>query len=257
MKPHIGGIGRWRCQWVTAEHGFFGRLCLLHCDYFFEVRMNGGGCDRCPAWTMQGVRTLVQKSNKQVVRAADPIDPSPRPFAQPMFCYPTATCGVCSSCCTRSMCPLLLLLLEVLLCVLRAFDPCCLCCCLRNCHWCVACSTESHLATILFCDATKVSALLYDHRLAREDCAADIQYGIRPGESWLIGYSEDQVWDHTMAPIENLQCQALRDHRRPDLVALVPRYNAFLILLGMVRPMQVDAFGTARAYYTIPIWQTC
>ena len=43
-----------------------------------------------------------------------------------------------------------------------------------------------------------------------------------------------------MAPMENLQCQALRDHGRPDLLPLVPRYNAFLLLLGMVRPMQVD-----------------
>ena len=81
---------------------------------------------------------------------------------------------------------------------------------------------------------------LYDHRLPREDCAADIEYSIRPGEYWLIGCSEDEVWDHIMAPIDNLQCQALRDHRRPELVPLVPRYNAFLILLGMVRPMQVD-----------------
>ena len=64
---------------------------------------------------------------------------------------------------------------------------------------------------------------LYDHRLPQEDCAADIQYGIRPGESWLIGYTEDEVWDHIMAPIENLQCQALRDHGRPDLLPLVPR----------------------------------
>ena len=67
-----------------------------------------------------------------------------------------------------------------------------------------------------------------------------MQYGIGPGESWLISYSEDKVWDHIMLPIENLQCQALRDNRRPDLVPLVPRYNAFLILLGMVRQMQVD-----------------
>ena len=43
-----------------------------------------------------------------------------------------------------------------------------------------------------------------------------------------------------MAPIENLQCQALRDHGRLDLVPLVPRYNAFLILLGTVWPMHVD-----------------
>ena len=87
---------------------------------------------------------------------------------------------------------------------------------------------------------TKFQPALYDHRLPGEDCAAHIQYGIRPGESWLIGYTEDEVWDHIMAPIENLQCQALQDHGRPDLVPLVPRYNAFLILLGMVRPMQVD-----------------
>ena len=64
---------------------------------------------------------------------------------------------------------------------------------------------------------------------------------MRPLGSWLIGYSEDEVWDHIMPPIENLQCQALRDHGRPDLVPLVPRYNAFLILLGMVWPMQVDS----------------
>ena len=43
-----------------------------------------------------------------------------------------------------------------------------------------------------------------------------------------------------MAPIEKVQCQALRDHGRPDLVPLLPRYNAFLILLGMVRLMRVD-----------------
>ena len=55
-----------------------------------------------------------------------------------------------------------------------------------------------------------------------------------------MGYSEDVVWDYIMAPIENLQCQALRDHGRPRLVPLVPRYNAFRILLWMVRPMQVD-----------------
>ena len=98
---------------------------------------------------------------------------------------------------------------------------------------------------------------LHGHRLPWEVCAADIQYGIRPGGSRLIGYSGDEVWDHIMAPIENLECQALRDHGSLDLPPLVPRYNAFLILLGMVPPVRVDGFGTARAYYTIPIWQTC
>ena len=64
---------------------------------------------------------------------------------------------------------------------------------------------------------------LYDHRLPREDPAAHIQYGIWPGESWLIGCTEDEVRDHIMAPIENLQCQALRDDGRQDLIPLVPR----------------------------------
>ena len=55
----------------------------------------------------------------------------------------------------------------------------------------------------LFVMPPKFQPPLYDHRLPREDCAADVQYGIRPGESWLIGYTEDEVWDHIMAPIEN------------------------------------------------------
>ena len=48
------------------------------------------------------------------------------------------------------------------------------------------------------------------------------------------------MWDYIMAPIEKLQRQALRDHARPDVAPLVPRYNAFLILFWMVWPMQVD-----------------
>ena len=86
----------------------------------------------------------------------------------------------------------------------------------------------------------KFQSHLYDHKLLLKDCAAIMQYGIQPRESCLIGYTEDEVRDHIMAPIENLQCQGLRDHGRPDLVPLVPRYDAFLILLGMVRPMRVD-----------------
>ena len=72
-QPHSGGIGRRRFHWGTAEHGFFGRLYLLRCEYFFDVRMNGGGCDRCLAWTMQGARTPFQESNNRIVRAAAPI----------------------------------------------------------------------------------------------------------------------------------------------------------------------------------------
>ena len=159
-KPQSGGIASRRFHRGTAENGFFRRLYLLRCEYFFNVRMNGGGCDRCLAWTMQGARTPFQESNNPIVRAAATIDPSPRPFAQPMFpqrvlcvfrvvralrvhfcfclwrsCY--AFCVCCAFC---------------------AFRPCCLCCCLWNCHWCVACSTESHFSTSLFCDATKISA---------------------------------------------------------------------------------------------------
>ena len=67
-------------------------------------------------------------------------------------------------------------------------------------------------STVLFLDATKNSTTVYDHGLPREDCAADIQCGIRMGVTWLIGYIEDEVWDHIMAPIGNLQCQALKDH---------------------------------------------
>ena len=159
-QPHSGGIGRGRFHWGTAEHGFFRRLYLLRCEYFFDIRMSGGGCDRCLAWTMQGARTPFQESNNRIVRAAAPLDPSPGPFAQPMFpqrvlcvfrvvralrvhfcfclwrsCY--AFCVCCAFC---------------------AFRPCCLCCCLWNCYWCVACSTESHFSTILFCDATKILA---------------------------------------------------------------------------------------------------
>ena len=43
-----------------------------------------------------------------------------------------------------------------------------------------------------------------------------------------------------MAPEENLQCQAPRDHRKPHLIPLEPRYNAPLIPLEMVRPIKVN-----------------
>ena len=79
--------------------------------------MNGGGCDRCFAWTMQGARTPFQESKEsknRILCAAARIDP--------MALCPThvpATCPVCVSCDTRSTCPLLLLPSEVVLRVLR------------------------------------------------------------------------------------------------------------------------------------------
>ena len=45
----------------------------------------------------------------------------------------------------------------------------------------------------LFVMPPKFQPPLYDRRLPGEDCAAAIQYGIRPGESWIIGYTEDEV----------------------------------------------------------------
>ena len=115
----------------------FRHLYLLLCEYFCDVRMNGGGFDRA-AWTMQGARTPFQESNNRIVRAAAPIAPSPCPFAQPMFpqrvpcvfrvvralrvhfcfclwrsCYPFCVC--CAFC---------------------AFRSCCLCCCLWSWYWC-------------------------------------------------------------------------------------------------------------------------
>ena len=155
-----------------------------------------------------------------------------------------ATCPVCVSCDTRSTCPLLLLPVEVVLRVLRVLrvrrvPP--MMSLLLPLELPLVCCVFYRVSFLnnFFVMPPKFQPPLYDHRLPREDCAADIQYGIRLGESWLIGYTEDEVWDHIMAPIENLQCQALRDHGRPDLLPLVPRYNAFLILLPMVRPMQV------------------
>ena len=79
--------------------------------------MNGGGCDRCFAWTMQAARTPFQESKNRIVRAVAPIDPMALCPA-----HVPATCPVCVSCDTRSTCPLLLLPLEVVLrvlCVLR------------------------------------------------------------------------------------------------------------------------------------------
>ena len=204
--------------------------------------MNGGGCDRCLACAMQGARTPFQESNNRIVRAAAPIDPSPWPFAQPMFCYPTRNVSY--------VCFVLYALYVSTFAAAsggRITRSACVARSALSTHAASAVASESATGVLrvlqslisqqsYFLMPPKFQPPLYDHRLPREDCAADIQYGIWPGESRLIGYSEDEVWDHIMAPIENLQCQALRDHRRPE-VPLVPRYNAFLILLGMVRPI--------------------
>ena len=71
-------------------------------------------------------------------------------------------------------------------------------------------------------------------------CAASIEYGLRPGEPKLAELDTDGIWDYMMNTIVDAQEAVLRARERDDLIPLVPRYNTFLLLLGMVRPMQVD-----------------
>ena len=77
-------------------------------------------------------------------------------------------------------------------------------------------------------------------RLRKEDCATSVEYGLRPGESKVEEIDTDGIWDYMMKPIVDAQEAVLRARERDDLNPLVPRYNTFLLLLGMVRPMQVD-----------------
>ena len=77
-------------------------------------------------------------------------------------------------------------------------------------------------------------------RLRKEHCATSIEYGLRPGESKLGELDTDGIWDYMMKPIVDAQEAILRAREREDLIPLVPRYNTFVLLLGMVRPMQVD-----------------
>ena len=77
-------------------------------------------------------------------------------------------------------------------------------------------------------------------RLHKEDCATSIEYGSRPGESKLDELDTDGTWDYMMKPIVDAQEAVLPARERDDLIPLVPRYHTFCLLLGMVRPMQVD-----------------
>ena len=77
-------------------------------------------------------------------------------------------------------------------------------------------------------------------RLRKEDCATSIEYSLRPGASKLDELDTDGIWDYMMKPIVDAQEAVLRAWEREDLIPLVPRYNIFVLLLGMVRPMQVD-----------------
>lgn len=64
---------------------------------------------------------------------------------------------------------------------------------------------------------------LWAGSLPVEDCAANIMHGVRPGQTELVGYTEDEVWDHMLAPIQELQRASLRKANLSHLIPLVPR----------------------------------
>ena len=169
---------------MVVDHGFFQRLYLLRCDYFLDVRMNGGGCDRCLAWTMvHGARTPFQENNNGILRAAAPIDPSPwsfaQPFAQPTFCSPRPHLQNVSCVCFALYA----------LCVStpaatfggRVTRSACVARLARSSHGAsaVACRFATGVLCVLqnlICQQSylvvppKFQPPLYDHRLPREDC---------------------------------------------------------------------------------------
>ena len=64
---------------------------------------------------------------------------------------------------------------------------------------------------------------LYAGALPLEDCAANIMHGVRLGQTELVGYTEDEVWDHMLAPIQELQRASFRKANLSHLIPLVPR----------------------------------
>ena len=96
------------------------------------------------------------------------------------------------------------------------------------------------IATNIILEHFEMPLNLSAGRLRKEHCATSIEYGLRPGESKLGELDTDEIWDYMMKPIVDAQEAILRAREREDLIPLVPRYNTFVLLLGMVRPMQVD-----------------
>ena len=78
---------------------------------------------------------------------------------------------------------------------------------------------------------------LFAGALPLEDCAANIMHGVRPGQTELAGYTEDEVWDHMLAPIQELQRASLRKANLPNLSPLVPRCVPLSILTVAVDPL--------------------
>ena len=56
-----------------------------------------------------------------------------------------------------------------------------------------------------------------------EGCAANIMHGVRAGQAELVGYAEDEVWDHMLAPIQELEWTILPKGEPLCLIPLVPR----------------------------------
>ena len=96
---------------------------------------------------------------------------------------------------------------------------------------------------ILLLVHSKMPINLSGVRLRNQGCAASIEYGIRPGEARLENLGTYGIWDCMMPPIVDPQEATLRAKEREGLILHLPRYSAFMLLLGMVRPMQVDRVG--------------
>ena len=81
---------------------------------------------------------------------------------------------------------------------------------------------------------------LWAGSLPVEDCAANIMHGVRPGQTELVGYTEDEVWDHMLAPIQELQRASLRKANLSHLIPLVPRC------------VPLDSSGSAYRFQCLP-----
>ena len=126
-----------------------------------------------------------------------------------------AVCYVCYVCCVLPLTPPLVCVWRVL-CVLRVIG--------------VACGTASEVCMYVFrvVQTHRSSKMpfptnLYAGALPLEDRAANIMHGVRPGQTELVGYTEDEVWDHMLAPIQGLQQASLRKANLSNLIPLVPR----------------------------------
>ena len=122
--------------------------------------------------------------------------------------------------------------------------PCATCasCCLRLCLWTAcgvfcACCAFSALPLVFPLEPECPCSILCRHtalqkcHFPRALCGCTPPGGLcskyhawgaaRPRE--LVGYTEDEVWDHMLAPIQELQRASLRKANLSHLIPLVPR----------------------------------